>query len=410
MLALMICAVVCVLRARAQGELYEGSPCKDPRGTAGQCAVLERCASARQDLRAGRRPRICAFDGFTPVVCCTDAPTPSPTTTTSTTTTTTTRPTPTSTPIPSEDGNEGVRSRQKCEEWGRSVFRLERPPVATTPFAPKFNRSLCSLPKGTPFIIGGKNTSQNEFPHMAAVGFGQESRKRWWCGGALISERFVLTAAHCIEDPGSATRRGAGPARWVRLGEHNILSSGDDKSVQEIPVEERFPHPGYRHNVKYNDIGLLRLARVAEITMAVRPACLHTRSIQLPSKASATGWGNTNVDGAPAAILQKINLPLVSQEECRPHFDPNIFPKYRPSLGDGLVDTMLCAGGEPFGGRDTCQGDSGGPLQILNESPYCTYTIIGVTSFGKSCAQPNTPAVYSRVSSYVPWIESIVWS
>lgn len=73
-----------------------------------------------------------------------------------------------------------------------------------------------------------------------------------------------------------------------------------------------------------------------------------------------------------------------------------------------IQNSMLCVG-KLEGGKDTCQGDSGGPLQIVLQEPYCMYSIIGITSFGKFCGFANYPAIYTEVSSYVPWIESIVW-
>lgn len=78
------------------------------------------------------------------------------------------------------------------------------------------------------------------------------------------------------------------------------------------------------------------------------------------------------------------------------------------SLPSGIITSQLCAG-ELNGGKDTCQGDSGGPIQIVKNNPYCMYDIVGVTSFGKFCGFKNSPAVYTKVSYYIPWIESIVW-
>ncbi|CAG2062816.1 unnamed protein product, partial [Timema podura] len=79
------------------------------------------------------------------------------------------------------------------------------------------------------------------------------------------------------------------------------------------------------------------------------------------------------------------------------------------ALAQGILPSMLCAG-ELAGGKDTCQGDSGGPIQISNKNNHCIHYIIGVTSFGKFCAGKNAPGVYTRVSYFLPWIESICTS
>lgn len=103
--------------------------------------------------------------------------------------------------------------------------------------------------------------------------------------------------------------------------------------------------------------------------------------------------------------LMKVQLPLISNPACQQSVSPE---QNLLSLPNGIVPSILCAG-EMSGGKDTCQGDSGGPLQVVLPKPYCMYSIIGVTSFGKFCGFANSPAFYSRVSSYLDWIETVVW-
>lgn len=98
----------------------------------------------------------------------------------------------------------------------------------------------------------------------------------------------------------------------------------------------------------------------------------------------------------------KVTLDLIDRNTCNKYFP------HRPGIENGVIPSMICAG-VLKGGKDTCQGDSGGPLQIILEDPYCMYSIIGVTSFGAFCGYANSPAIYTNVSHFVPWIEEIVW-
>lgn len=101
----------------------------------------------------------------------------------------------------------------------------------------------------------------------------------------------------------------------------------------------------------------------------------------------------------------KVQLKLIPNQQCSSSFNS---PAEKISMPQGITDTLICAG-ELAGGKDTCQGDSGGPLQVVLKQPYCMYSIIGVTSFGKFCGFANSPAIYSRVSNFLGWIESNVW-
>nr|CAD7261909.1 unnamed protein product [Timema shepardi] len=108
----------------------------------------------------------------------------------------------------------------------------------------------------------------------------------------------------------------------------------------------------------------------------------------------------------PSDILLKVSLSIIPNNQCNQLYHSE---SKTNELAQGILPSMLCAG-ELAGGKDTCQGDSGGPIQISNKNNRCIHYIIGVTSFGKFCAGKNAPGVYTRVSYFLPWIESIVWS
>lgn len=106
--------------------------------------------------------------------------------------------------------------------------------------------------------------------------------------------------------------------------------------------------------------------------------------------------------GEKSDDLLKVSLDIISNYRCSPMYEPS------KRLSAGIVDTQMCAG-YLAGGKDTCQGDSGGPIQVLTPSNQCIFHVVGITSFGRACAARNSAGVYTRVSSFLDWIESVVW-
>ncbi|XP_049832742.1 serine protease snake-like [Schistocerca gregaria] len=293
----------------------------------------------------------------------------------------------------------GDKSQAKCKEYARAVFVESEAPVLL-PRALPTRESVCGI-VGVPLIVGGIKTGPREFPHMAVIGYGDEEEIDWMCGGSLISETYILTAAHCLSS------HEKGPARWVRLGDVNLEGRNRDANPQQVAVAERVAHPGYRPPGRYDDVALLRLQRAVHFDAYTRPACLHAQPDLPAAVGVATGFGKIDfASKTTSKDLLKVRLPFISHADCEAAFSAD---RGSRKLRDGIrEDSMLCAG-DMKGGKDTCQGDSGGPLQVPLHEPYCMYGLVGVTSFGKFCGFENSPAVYSRVSHYVPWIESVVW-
>ncbi|XP_011497272.1 PREDICTED: serine protease snake-like [Ceratosolen solmsi marchali] len=236
--------------------------------------------------------------------------------------------------------------------------------------------------------------------HSVAIGFGKSSDSEifWECGGSIVSEIFVLTASHCLE---SDFR---GPAQCVRTGTTKLHEP--ESGYQDRVIVERIKHPNYTPPARYHDIALLKLEKSLELNAAVRPACLDIDSQLIGTSAIASGFGKTVFENEKGSNeLMKVQLNYISKEDCEKAFKLDLGTNQLPS---GFIPNMICAG-ILDGGKDTCQGDSGGPLQRIINEPYCMYSLVGVTSFGKFCGFENSPAVYSKVSSYTDWIESIVW-
>ncbi|KDR12676.1 serine protease snake-like isoform X2 [Zootermopsis nevadensis] len=344
------------------------SLCTSSDGSAGVCRALSDCPAVQDNIRYRRLPFpvFCQSKNTDQIVCCSNT--------------------------------RGVESMKRvCEgpDLNKSV------PQEDTSRARRYSEYYA--------IYGGSYVIEREFPHMAAVGFLKRGQTLWLCGGSLIHKRFVLTAAHCVEDN---SRYRYGKARFVRLGDTDLKSSVDDADVQMFNVARRIAHPDYRKPEKYHDIALLQLDKDVRFNNFVKPACLHTQNAVPDDMPIATGWGLTEPGRrATGKKLLKVDLEFQPMDKCSDALTKNVNPlQLKEQLGAGLLeDSMLCVG-VLEGGKDSCQGDSGGPLQVMAHSPMCDFDIVGVISFGVYCAVEDIPAIYTRVSKYVPWIESIVCS
>ena len=161
---------------------------------------------------------------------------------------------------------------------------------------------------------------------------------------------------------------------------------------KQIPVERTIPHVNYNPNTMSHDIALLKLQSAAPVEEnRVGLVCLKSRASSLqPEKICwITGWGTTNEGGSLASKLREAQVPLVQTAECKSSYG-----------GNGIDDTMLCAGYER-GGVDACQGDSGGPM-VFNEGD--TWYLAGATSWREGCARPKRYGVYANVPYFHDWV------
>ncbi len=233
-------------------------------------------------------------------------------------------------------------------------------------------------------IVGGQQAEPGEWPWQAYVRSGP-----YMCGGTLIQQTWVVTAAHCVLHN---DERYTAEQIHVTLGEHDRTKT--EGTEQQINIIQVIPHPDYDAQSNNNDIALLQLATpatlgngVGTVAPVITPG--DDALVATGTQAMVTGWGATREGGPIATELMEVTTPLVTHEEC--------------SLTYGtLTGNMLCAG-YAEGGKDACQGDSGGPLVVPTDDDG--WKLAGIVSFGYGCARANFYGVYTRVSNYVPWME-----
>ncbi|CAH2267890.1 trypsin, alkaline A-like [Pararge aegeria] len=230
-------------------------------------------------------------------------------------------------------------------------------------------------------IVGGSVTSINQYPMAVSMLYAfSGSNHRQACGGSILNNRSVLSAAHCTHgDPAS---------RWrMRVGSTNANSGGLVLNSARI-----INHPQYNTRTTDNDVCVIQAASNIGSSATIRPGNIAGANYNLPDNAAvwAMGWGRTSFGGQSSEALRHVQIWVVNQAVCRQNY---------ASIGGTITDNMLCSGWINVGGRDQCQGDSGGPLLHNN-------VIVGVCSWGHECARPRFPGVNARVSRYTNWIRN----
>ncbi|XP_065258936.1 serine protease 27-like [Emys orbicularis] len=251
----------------------------------------------------------------------------------------------------------------------------------------------CDQPMGSPRIVGGNDAKNGSWPWQVSIREGSNHI----CGGSLIAESWVVSAAHCFNGDKSAYH--------VNLGEYQLLNPSE--SLVSFPIKEIYRHPSYTDIGSSGDIALVELETPVNFNRVIRPICLPASSVEFPAgmECWVTGWGDTQYGGSLTApkTLQEVQVPLIDRDTCNSLFNTGSYPD-DPQGIDPIKQDMICAG-YPQGEKDACQGDSGGPLVCEWDSAWL---LAGVVSWGVECARPNRPGVYILLPPYADWIQGYV--
>ncbi|KAK0087998.1 hypothetical protein PV325_008052 [Microctonus aethiopoides] len=222
-----------------------------------------------------------------------------------------------------------------------------------------------------PRVVGGDDAAEGAHPYQVSLRSPSNSH---FCGGVILSKRWILTAAHCIVYKN--------PSKVVVVAGTNRLSHGGVHYKVELVVSNE----DYDSGRFANDIGLVRVTKDIEFTEKIHSIPVSTSDLfKEEYPAVLSGWGSTSLGGSLPDKLQELELKVISQNKCK---------GFHAMVTEGHVCTLT------VDGEGACHGDSGGPLTSDG-------LLIGLVSFGRPCAK-GYPDVYTRVSSYLEWIHTTI--
>ncbi|PNJ33716.1 TMPRSS11D isoform 1 [Pongo abelii] len=226
-------------------------------------------------------------------------------------------------------------------------------------------------------ILGGTEAEEGSWPWQVSLRLSNAHH----CGGSLINNMWILTAAHCF-------RSNSNPRDWIATFGISTTFPKRRMGVRNILI-----HNNYVSATHENDIALVRLENSVTFTKDIHSVCLPAATQNIPpgSTAYVTGWGAQEYAGHTVPELRQGQVRIISNDVCNAPY----------SYNGAILSGMLCAG-VPQGGVDACQGDSGGPL--VQEDSRRLWFLVGIVSWGDQCGLPDKPGVYTRVTAYLDWI------
>ncbi|XP_011263108.2 venom serine protease 34 isoform X1 [Camponotus floridanus] len=287
---------------------------------------------------------------------------------------------------------------QKYCGFGTLVLEGTNPIIKLySPYSSQGGQFLCQIQAENPFdennckcgwkkvtrIVGGTETGVNEYPMMS--GLVDIDIGDIYCGCTIISQQYVLTAAHCIERR-DITRIG------ILVGEHDVTTGNETKATKLFRVNKCIMHPYYKETRQDYDIAICKIIGALKYSAEVGPVCLpfqHKRDTFVGVIVDVLGWGLLEFAGAKSTTLQKVKLNVISPTKCKDYYPE-------------LTNSSICTYSR---GKDSCQMDSGGPLLWQNPTTH-NLVLVGIVSTGIGCGS-NEPAVATRTGAFIDWIMSV---
>lgn len=253
-------------------------------------------------------------------------------------------------------------------------------------------------------ITNGTPAKKNQWPWQVALGYTNPADNTidYLCGGALVTKRHVVTAAHCLRDD-MAT---------VLLGEYVLKNDTDGANPEEFKIIKKSPHEAYNSRTFDNDIAVITFDRDVGFREGIQPICLPSATPGVIEERFAgsgtyvTGWGAKEFRGPTSNTLLQALIQVTTPEYCS--------EKFSQFSNVQIDETKICARDVNAESasliKDACQGDSGGPLMLdrRGDDGKFRYHLIGVVSFGFKCAVPGFPGVYTRITEYDEWIKETI--
>ncbi|XP_075455006.1 acrosin-like [Ascaphus truei] len=250
------------------------------------------------------------------------------------------------------------------------------------------NRPLVEDQRGSR-VVGGIDALPGNWPWLVSIQYPTDDHYEHLCGGSILNNQWVLTAAHCFKNEEEETIYS-----WrLVFGANQLSDLGPETQVRGI--ENLIVHEHYDPEIERNDVALINIAEPIAFNDYTQPACLPGKTSDVLSMTDCYigGWGDIE-EGAdePSDILQEARVDLIPLARCNSSHWYN-----------GAVQFYnLCAGYE-MGGIDSCQGDSGGPL-MCKGSTAKFFSVVGITSWGSGCAQLQSPGIYTSTQYFLEWI------
>ncbi|KYN36366.1 Lectizyme [Trachymyrmex septentrionalis] len=237
----------------------------------------------------------------------------------------------------------------------------------------------------SPQVVGGEEAPPGYYPFIVSLQmFGSH-----FCAGSIVNEKWVVTAAHCADAVSSLK------FFYVKAGKHDIAEN--ESTEQIVQVAQIYIHENYEHGVGPYDIALLKLASPLKLTKEIQAIKLPPPESEATGEAWLCGWGSTSTGRYPIMPnkLQHVKMEYLDHITCHEAIERLI--------GSSPVhETNICTG-PLYDQISACSGDSGGPLISRNgQKPV----LIGIVSWGIiPCGSEGAPSVYTKVSSFIEWID-----